>query len=164
MWTYVSEICAKGFLCLSLVTKKMWKVGQESPIFKRVTFWNLIFRNENKIILRRKLSKPHKKDTILHVTITFSLKQGETRPITLPLNPTSYFLYMHVKVHFASKSNCIQMIVLHTFSNDIPYLHQPFVSSPCQPLLLLQHVLSYNDWLDWHTGLHRICEMWNKVL
>ena len=40
--------------------------------------------------LRRKLSKLHKKDTILHVTITFSLKQGESRtsngPITLPLS------------------------------------------------------------------------------
>ena len=28
---------------------------------------------------RSKLSKLHKKDKILHVTITFSLKQGETR-------------------------------------------------------------------------------------
>ena len=38
---------------------------------------------------RRKLSKIHKKDTILHVTITFSLKQQQTRassgPITLPI-------------------------------------------------------------------------------
>ena len=50
---------------------------------------------------RRKLSKVHKKDTILHVTITFSLKQGQARtssqPITLPLiivqcpkDPTAY--------------------------------------------------------------------------
>ena len=39
---------------------------------------------------RRKVSKQHKKDTILNVTITFSLKQGQTRtstgPITVPLN------------------------------------------------------------------------------
>ena len=38
----------------------------------------------------KKLSKLHKKDTVLHVTLTFSLNQGETRtssgPITLPLN------------------------------------------------------------------------------
>ena len=42
------------------------------------------------INLQRKLSKQHKKDTILYVTITFSLKQRGIRtssgPITLPLN------------------------------------------------------------------------------
>ena len=38
---------------------------------------------------RRQLSKLHIKDTILHVTITISLKQGQTRtssgPIWVPL-------------------------------------------------------------------------------
>ena len=39
---------------------------------------------------RRKLSKLQRKDTILHVTFTFSLKQGDTGtssgPIWVPLN------------------------------------------------------------------------------
>ena len=42
------------------------------------------------------LSKLHKKDPILHVTTTFSLKQGETRtnsgPIPHPLINTAYIL------------------------------------------------------------------------
>ena len=35
-------------------------------------------KNENSYIFQRKLSKLHKKDTILHVIITFFLKQGQT--------------------------------------------------------------------------------------
>ena len=47
------------------------------------------FQKENSYIFQKKLSKLYKKDTILYVTITYSLKQGETRtssgPISLPL-------------------------------------------------------------------------------
>ena len=57
----------------------MWKVGQNSRSKK-----------ENNYFFRRKLSKLHKKGTILHVRITFSPKQGQTRtgsgPIWVPLN------------------------------------------------------------------------------
>ena len=34
-----------------------------------------------------KLSKLHKKDPILHVATTFSLKQGETRTNSVPIPP-----------------------------------------------------------------------------
>ena len=34
----------------------------------------------------RKLSKLHKKDSILHVTTTFFLKQGETRTNSVPIS------------------------------------------------------------------------------
>ena len=34
---------------------------------------------KNNYIFRRKLSKLHKKDTILHVAITFSLKQRQSK-------------------------------------------------------------------------------------
>ena len=34
-----------------------------------------------------KLSKLHKNDPILHVTTTFSLKQGETRTNSVPIPP-----------------------------------------------------------------------------
>ena len=38
-----------------------------------------------------KLSKLHKKDTILHVTTTFPLKQGETRTNSVPIpHPLSH--------------------------------------------------------------------------
>ena len=44
------------------------------------------------IFFRRKLSKLHKKTQFLHVTITFSLKQGKTRtnsgPMWVPLTKT----------------------------------------------------------------------------
>ena len=44
-----------------------------------------------------KLSKLHKKDPILHVATTFSLKQGKTRtshrPIPHPLNEKAFFFF-----------------------------------------------------------------------
>ena len=42
-------------------------------------FWNLIFKKKTIMFFWSKLSKLHKKDPILHVTTTVSLKQGETR-------------------------------------------------------------------------------------
>ena len=60
--------------------KKKRKMGNISK-------WNLISKNENNY----KLSKVHRKDAILHVTVIglFYIKQGQTRassgPITLPL-------------------------------------------------------------------------------
>ena len=50
----------------------------------------------------RKLSKLHKKETILHVTISFFLKQRETRtssgPITHPLNHLEEALYKCIPI------------------------------------------------------------------
>ena len=47
-------------------------------------------KKETNAFFWSKLSKLHKKDSILHVTTTFSLKQGETKtnsvPIPHPLN------------------------------------------------------------------------------
>ena len=45
---------------------------------------------------RRKLSKLYKKDIILHVKFTFSLKQGETRIISGPIwVPLRYYKRCH---------------------------------------------------------------------
>ena len=43
----------------------------------------LISKKENNYVF--KLSERHKKDPILHVTTTFSLKQGETRTNSVPI-------------------------------------------------------------------------------
>ena len=49
-------------------------------------FWNLIFKKENNYVFWSKLSKVHKKDTILHVATTFSLKQGEQEQAMYPFH------------------------------------------------------------------------------
>ena len=83
------DMCWRNFCVFSLVTKKRGKVGQKLPFLKMRA--NL---KEKKTItfFRRMLSKLHKEDTLLYVTVTFSLKQGETRtssgPISLPLRCT----------------------------------------------------------------------------
>ena len=101
---YVFEICAEGIF----VTFPWWLENVKSrskitlvsnerhletwyPKTRTITFfWS-------------KLSKPHKKDLILHVATTFSLKLGETRtshgPIPRPLRG-------HNCVHFAHRLKC----------------------------------------------------------
>ena len=89
---YVSEICAEG-IC---VTFPWWlknvKSRSKIPLFSNERHFEIWFPKKKTItFLWSKLSKLHKKDPILHVATTFSLKQGETRtsrgPIPHPLKP-----------------------------------------------------------------------------
>ena len=66
----------------------------DSPFFSNERHFEIQFPKMKTItFFRRKLSKLGKKDIILHLPITFSLKQGQTRAcsghITLPLSQTS---------------------------------------------------------------------------
>ena len=68
MCMYVSEI----FCVFSFVTKQTWKVGEKWPIFQMHTILKFDFQKKKTITyFRKKLSKLHKIDTILHVAITF---------------------------------------------------------------------------------------------
>ena len=69
----------------------MLKVDQK-PLFIWAKHWNVISKKIKQIYFSKEnyLNYTHKKDTIkLHLTITFCLKQGETRtsnrPITVSL-------------------------------------------------------------------------------
>ena len=79
---YVDEwdMCWRNFCNFSLVTKKMWKVGQKYP-FSNERHFEIWFPKKKKkkknTFSWSKLSKLHKKDPILHLTTTFSLTQGE---------------------------------------------------------------------------------------
>ena len=64
----------------------MWEVGQKYPFFIWAPFSNLISKKKLITFFKRKLSKLHKKDQILHVKITFSLKQGQTRTSSGPFD------------------------------------------------------------------------------
>ena len=79
----VSEICAEG----NFVSFPWWLVTKNMKSWSKITFFSQMSANlkfdfqTNKTItfFRKKLSEQHKKDTILHVTNTFSPKQGQTR-------------------------------------------------------------------------------------
>ena len=65
-------------------------MGPKSPFFSNGRHFQMCFPKMRTIAyLRTKSSNLHEKDTILHVTITFFLKQGQTvassGPITLPV-------------------------------------------------------------------------------
>ena len=56
----------------------MWKVGQKITLFSTERHFEIWFpKKKEQYVFWSKLSKLHKKDPILHVATTFSLKQGE---------------------------------------------------------------------------------------
>ena len=74
----------------------MWKVGQKQPFFSNERHFEIWFPKKKTITFFWSKFKLHKKDPILHVTTTFSLKQGETRtssgPIPHPLKQVIVFV------------------------------------------------------------------------
>ena len=77
---YASEICAEGIF----VTFPWWlenvKSRSKIALFSNERHFDIWFPKKKTItFFWSKLSKLHKKDPILHVATTFSLKQGETR-------------------------------------------------------------------------------------
>ena len=93
---YVSEICAEGIFVSFYWWLKNVKSTLKIALSSNERHFELSFpKKKTNTFFRRKLSKLHKKDTILHVTITFSLKQGQTRTsselITVPLKTLSFF-------------------------------------------------------------------------
>ena len=90
-YLFLCKICAEGIsFVFSLVTKQMKNWSKIAFFFPKWTPFRTCIPKRNTITFyRRKLSKLHEKDTILHVTITLFLKQGQTRasswPITVPL-------------------------------------------------------------------------------
>ena len=125
---YVSEICAVGIF----VTFHCWLKNVKSrskialfQIWKNSEIW---FPKKKTItFFWSKLSKLHKKDPILHVATTFSLKQGETRtshgpiPHTLSLpslfvtHNIDFFLLLIKGWQFGSPK------VLYLFKNEVLY-------------------------------------------
>ena len=88
---YVSEICAEGFFVTFPWWLKNVKSRSKIALFSNERHFEIWFPKKRAIrFFWSKLSKLHKKDPILHVATTFSLKQGETRtnyrPIPHPLN------------------------------------------------------------------------------
>ena len=83
-------MCWRNFCVFSLVTKNV-QSRSKIALFQMSAILKFYFQKKKIItFFRRKLSQLHKKDTILHVTITIFLKQGKTRmgsgPISVPLN------------------------------------------------------------------------------
>ena len=88
---YVSEICAEGIFVAFPCWLKNVKSRSKIALFSNERHFAIWFPKKKTItFFWSKLSKLHKKDPILHVATTFSLKQGETRnghgPIPHPLN------------------------------------------------------------------------------
>ena len=87
---YVSEICAEGIFLTFPWWLKNGKSRSKIALFSNERHFEIWFPKKRTITFSwSKLSKLHKKDPILYVATTFTLKQGETRtshgPIPHPL-------------------------------------------------------------------------------
>ena len=138
---YVFEIYAEGIF----VTFPWWleNVKRRSKLalfFKWARFWNLISKKENNYVFWSKLSKLHKKDPILHVATTFSLKQGETRtshgPIPHPFSVNQMlFIWLAWSVNNIFNVKIIRSIlrayILYGFTLNIScFWHRWLISMP----------------------------------
>ena len=116
---YASEICAEGIFVTFPWWLKNVKSRSKIALFSNERHFQIWFPKKRKItFLWSKLSKLHKKDPILHVTTTFSLKLGETRtshgPIPHPLINRSHvlvtwrtwpFCILNINIHWGRTSN-----------------------------------------------------------
>ena len=85
---YVSEICAEGIFVTFTWWLKKEKSRSKIALFSNERHFEIWFsKNKTITFFWSKSSKLHKKDRILHVTTTFSLKQGETRTNIVPIPP-----------------------------------------------------------------------------
>ena len=83
---YVSEICAEGIFVTFPWWLKNAKSRSKIALFSNERYFEIWFPKKKTItFFWSKLSKLHKKDPNLHVTTTFSLKQGETRTSSGPI-------------------------------------------------------------------------------
>ena len=94
---YVSEICAERIIVTFPWWLKNVKSRSKIALFSHERHFEIWFPKKRTItFFWSKLSKLHKKDPILHVAITFSLKQGETGtshgPIPHPLKGSKPFM------------------------------------------------------------------------
>ena len=88
-YMYVCEwdMCWRKFCNISLVTKNV-KNRSKKPFFSNEHHFKIWFpKKKTTTFFWSKLSKLHKKDPILHVTTTFSVKQGGTRTSSVPISP-----------------------------------------------------------------------------
>ena len=125
---YVNEICAEGIFVTFPWWLKNVKSRSKIALFSNERHFVIWFSKKKTItFFRSKLSKLHKKDPILHVATTFSLKQRETRishgPIPHPLKGQFEKIYYMYNLFF-------QKLTTKLILSIVNYIH-------CTSLILL---------------------------
>ena len=119
MYMYVSKICAEGIFVTFPWWLKNMKSRSKIALFSNECHFEIWFPKKKTItFFWSKFSKLHKKDPILHVAATFSLKQGETRtsngpiphPLTTSLAVKSNKFKMHTKNNISLINSSIQRL------------------------------------------------------
>ena len=83
---YISEVCAEGIFVTFPWWLKNVKSRSKITLFSNERHFEIWLPKKKTIMFFwSKLSKLHKKDPILHVITTFSLKQGKTRTNIVPI-------------------------------------------------------------------------------
>ena len=123
---YVSEICAEGIFITFPWWLKNVKSRSKIALFSNERHFEIWFPKEKTItFFWSKLSKLHKKDPILHVTTTFSLKQGETRTShgVQPFWCTKQFCILQLPISYCVSLIMVTILTRHVFINIFQMKH-----------------------------------------
>ena len=82
---YVSEICAEGFFVIFPWLLENVKSRSKIALFQMSAILKFDFQKRKQLRFSEVNNLDYKKDPILHVTTTFSLKQGGTRTNSVPI-------------------------------------------------------------------------------
>ena len=117
MCMYVSEICAEGIFVTFPWWLKNVKSRSKIALFSNEHYFEIWFPRKKTItFFWSKLSKLHKKDSILHVVTTFYLKQGETRTSHGPIpHPLIHFKLLYL----SSENHCLIFLCLHSHAGNL---------------------------------------------
>ena len=160
MCIYVSEICASRIF----VSCPWWLKNVESSskiaLFSSERHFKMCFPKIKTItFFWRKLSKLHKKDTILHVTITLFQNHGQTRtssrPITLPLIQQDYPANLCNNEELPCMKLCMMLVSRHdggavALSKALKHMHFLRELDLCyniNPILSGTACTSWENWI-----------------
>ena len=144
---YVCEwhIGRRNFCNFSLVTKNV-ESRSKTALFSNERHFEIWFPKKKTItFFWSKLSKLHEKDPILHMTTTFSLKQGETRTNSLPIP--------HPLNIFEEPPNTLSIVYASFWKHDINYLHQLGLLLPFKWNFLATSILSFGATFQYLAGV-----------
>ena len=155
----MSEICAEGIFVPFPWWLKNVKSRSKIALFSNERYFEIWFPKKRTITFSwSKLSKLHKKDQILHVATTFSLKQGETRTSHGPIpHPLTYVKWCPpTTMAFQSFLSCIAVCTSGVSSPVSCFRTSTYVKGSLPGFLICFGI----QWINLDTGSFLFLKQW----
>ena len=163
-------MCWRNFCNFPLVTKNV-KSRSKIALFSNERHFEIWFPKKRTItFFWSKLSILHKKDTILHMATTFSLKQGKTRTSHGPIpHPLKCVLWL--KINLLCCTNYLKAVndlLMHRFAQikHAGHIHFPIWQKSNQHYIFKQILFCSRKFLinQWTMNIWIACMKWIYIL